>query len=125
MDHLQPLQIEQTETVLNQKSVKYPLLLLFSRFMVRCLLQNVAGEASLGRTMRLETCWPHKTDSLASNNSCFTVQKWICAGFLNQHCFSLLDLEGLKVAHRENLWGSSEGTLATHHTKFTVQADEK
>ena len=68
MVHLQPLQIEQTETVLNQKSVKYPLLLLFSRFMVRCLLQNVAGEASLGRTMRLETCWPHKTDYLTSNN---------------------------------------------------------
>ena len=69
MGHLQPLQIEQTETVLNQKSVKYPLLLLFSRFMVRCLLQNVAGEASLGRTMRLETYWPHKTDNLTSNNT--------------------------------------------------------
>ena len=26
MDHLQPLQIEQTETVLIQKSAKYPLL---------------------------------------------------------------------------------------------------
>ena len=101
MGHLQPLQIEQTETVLNPKSVKYPLLLTFSRFKVRCLLQNIAGEASLGRTMRLETCWPHKTDNLASNNTCFTAQKWIFGTFLNQHCFSLLDLEGLEVPHRE------------------------
>ena len=119
MVHLQPLQIEQTETVLNQKSVKYPLLLTFSRFMVRCLLQNIAGEASLGRTMRLETCWPHKTDNLTSSNTCITAQKWIFGRFLNQHCFSLLDLEGLEVAHRENLRGSSEGTLAPQHTKFS------
>ena len=41
MGHLQPLLIEQTETVLNPKSVKYPLLSTFSRFMVPCLLQNI------------------------------------------------------------------------------------
>ena len=125
MGHPQPLQIEQTETVLNEKSVKYPLLLTFSRFMVLCLLRNIASEASLGRTMRLETCWPHKTDNLTSSNTCITAQKWIFGRFLNQHCFSLLDLEGLEVAYRENLRESSEGTPVIQHTEFTARSDEK
>ena len=60
MGRLQPLEIEQTETVLNQKSVKYPLLSPFSRFTVRCLLLYIAGETSLARRILLETCWPHK-----------------------------------------------------------------
>ena len=54
MGHLQPLQIEQTETVLIQKSVKYPLLLTFSRFVVRCFASNIAVKTSLTHRIFLE-----------------------------------------------------------------------
>ena len=123
MCRLQPLQIEQTETMLNRKSVKYPLLSEFSRFTARCLLFCIAGESSLDRRMLLETCCPHKTNNLTSNNTKSAAQKWIFPRFLNQHSFSLLDLKRLKVAHGENLRGSSEGTLVTHHTKFSARSD--
>ena len=124
MGRLQALQIDPTATLLNWKFGERSTSRCFQGYCFVSLIQDIVVVTSLTNRISFRTSREDETNSLVSNNNEPVDKSGSFAKFPIQQRCGRIDLEGLEATHRENLRGSSEGTLAIHHTKFTAQSDE-